>query len=368
MGLKQILEKTIADMGERCVVAPTLGTSYSDGDVLAWMPTGIPLLDYALGGGLAAGRVSELYSRIESEGKSTLAIHCAVACQRMGGLPVWIEAENALDKVRAARMGLDLSKMVIHGPESVEEGFDLLRTIAKNIRHDPELKNQWVLGIWDTIAASPVKAEKESGDPYAEGRSKKPRVIREALRDLTKEFFKSKMHMLFVNQTYVQPTAWGAMFVTEGGGGIRFHSTYRIELHRDDIIQDKEHHQATGIKVGFTVVKNKLALPFRKGFLALNGETGFDEVMSMAWNLFEWKVTDLLKVYPKGWYEPRGGRTHLPRVRWDGIRDAILKHPTILKAWRDWFAQLWPLPAGRAYDEKLGYVVKADEKKEGTVA
>jgi len=55
-------------------VPPSIASEYSVGDIPQWMTTGNAALDAILGGGLPCGRIMELFSEKESEGKTTLII------------------------------------------------------------------------------------------------------------------------------------------------------------------------------------------------------------------------------------------------------------------------------------------------------
>ena len=355
MPLGDALQRSVEKLGEKAASVPTLGTAYSTGDVTGWMPSGLTPLDCAIGGGLPMGRISELYSKEESEGKSSLALHFAASCQKAGGVVVWLESEAALDKVRAKRMGLQLDKVVIYGPPTCEDGFAYIKNIVGNIREEADLKDVPVFIVWDTIAAAPIRAVKEEDNAYADGMTKKPRVIREALQDLTLEFFNHKIHLLLVNHTYASLDRFGPKMITSGGRGIRNHSTTRIELYRTGMIQD-EKEQPIGIEVTFFIKKSKLCLPHRKAHLVLYGENGFDEVMSMAKNFIEWGMSDMLK-QAGGWYSAPGGKGGMLKCRWKDLREQVLGSPVTLQAWRAKFNSLWPLPKGREVDPKSGWVV-----------
>ena len=59
--------------------------------------TGSLGLDMALGiGGLPRGRIIEIYGP-EASGKTTVTLHVIAQCQKMGGTPAFIDAEQALD-------------------------------------------------------------------------------------------------------------------------------------------------------------------------------------------------------------------------------------------------------------------------------
>ena len=71
------------------------------------IPTGSISLDIALGvGGYPKGRIIEIFGP-ESSGKTTLALHAIAEAQKAGGLAAFIDAEHALDRFYAAKLGVN---------------------------------------------------------------------------------------------------------------------------------------------------------------------------------------------------------------------------------------------------------------------
>src|SRR6185369_17623498 len=84
-----------------------LGTARPD--VLARLPTGLPVLDQALGGGLPRGRITEL-AGARSTGRTGLACTIAAAATRAGETIAWIDPADALDPAGAAAAGIALAR------------------------------------------------------------------------------------------------------------------------------------------------------------------------------------------------------------------------------------------------------------------
>jgi recombination protein RecA len=319
------------------------------------------MLDYALGGGLPLGRISELFSENESEGKSTLIQHFMVQTQRGGGLVVLLDSEAATDKDRAARMGLDLSKTMIFGPSTVEDGFLFIDQLIRNIAEDKELQGAPTLIVWDTINAAPTRGEKAS-DPFADGMVVKPRIIAAALRNYVGEFYKYKVHMCLVNQSITnidRGNPYAPKTMTPGGKGIKFYSTVRVKCKKTGFIGESRNLEAgdqrLGISVKVEAVKNKLALPFRAAELYLYGETGYDDIMSMA-NLF-------LNAKAKDMLDQKGGRYYLPNGKcpfWKDVRAEVLSDPKVLSAWRAKVVELYPLPPNREMNPETGWITRKE--------
>jgi recombination protein RecA len=368
MSIQQILAKTVKELRELKefsfgVGEPTTANLFGVGDVPAWIPSGVSMLDRALGGGLPLGRISELFSENEGEGKTSIALQFAAQTQKAGGVVVWLEAENALDKPRAARLGLDLETAVIFSPPTVEDGFCFIDHIVKQISADADLRGCPILIVWDTIAASPTAAEK-AGTPFSGGMTEKPRIISSNLRRYVVEFFKYKLHLCLINQsiTNIGKNMYGPQFVTPGGKAIKFYSSLRLKCHRSGYIGIARKLESTDQKLGISVqvqaVKNKLALPFRPVDLHLYGETGYDDVMSMAELFMSAKIKECV--------DQKGAWITLPgdvKCQWANIRETALAHPHILEVWRAKVEEMFPIPPNRIKDPKTGWYIRAPDAK-----
>src|SRR3546814_15071447 len=103
---KKALEAALAQIekqfGKGAIMKMTPGMQVPDVEVIS---TGSLTLDTALGiGGLPRGRVVEIYGP-ESSGQTTLTLHAAAECQKVGGVAAVLDAEHALDIGYATRPG-----------------------------------------------------------------------------------------------------------------------------------------------------------------------------------------------------------------------------------------------------------------------
>jgi len=370
MSLKNLLSKTVTDLGKRKKFSfgagkPHTADQYGVGDVSGWIPSGIDLIDRSLGGGLPLGRISEIFSDDEANGKTTLLLQFAIQCQKQDGIVVLLDSEAALDRSRAGTMGLDLEKLITFGPETVEDGFEFIDALVQNIAEDKDLQNKPILIIWDTIAAAPTRTEKaaakKEGDAFAGGMVEKPRIIAKALRNYVQEFFKYKVHLALVNQSITNvgnKNPYGPKYVTPGGKAIKFYATLRIKVRRTGYIGDARSLEAgdqkMGIKVTVTAVKNKLALPFQDVETFLYGNTGYCNVMSNA----NWLLANKSPLL-----QQKGGRYYLTSKKctfWKGLREAVLADPEIQAKWTAEVAKAIPLPPNRAVDPKTGWVMRVE--------
>lgn len=317
------------------------------------------------------GRISELFSEQESEGKTTLILHAAAQCQKAGGVVVFLDSEAALDRPRASRIGLDLSQVITTGPASVEDGFEFIDALVKNISEDKELHGVPTLIIWDTIAAAPTRGEK-AGDPFAGGMTEKPRIISRALRNYVAEFFKYRVHLCLVNQSITNidnKNPYGPKYITPGGKAIKFFSTLRIKCKRTGYVGESRSlgvgDQRTGIKVTVDAVKNKLATPSQRTESVLIGATGYNETLSLAEFLLTNKVNECI--------EQKGAWIYLPGDRkcyWKNLEQLVESNPDILAKWQAEARKRISVPPNRKlnaqgwYERDVALPLEEDEETE----
>lgn len=216
--------------------------------------TGSLGLDLCTGGaGFPRGRVIEVYGP-ESSGKTTLTLHVVANAQKAGGTCAFIDAEHALDPQYARRLGVELDSLLISQPDHGEQALDICETLAKSGAID--------LIVIDSVAALVPKAEIEGemGDSFV---GLQARLMSQALRKLTAVTAKTNTTLIFINQIREKiGVMFGSPETTTGGRALKFYSSVRIDIRR--IGQIKNGDLPIGARTKATVVKNKVAPPFRK--------------------------------------------------------------------------------------------------------
>lgn len=218
--------------------------------------TGSIGLDAALGGkGLPRGRVVELYGP-ESSGKSTLAMSVVAQAQKEGGFCLYIDAEHAFDPEYGQKLGINISgdKFLLSQPSTGEEALDICEQFVKSNAVD--------VVVIDSVAALVPKVEMagEIGDTFV---GVQARMMSQALRRLTTVIGKTDAVVIFINQLREKI---GVMFgnpeTTPGGRALKFYSSIRMDVRRIGAIKNGE--EIIGNRTKCTVVKNKVAPPFRR--------------------------------------------------------------------------------------------------------
>lgn len=240
------------------------------------LSSGSLLIDKALGGGIAFGRIVELYG-VESSGKSTLSLQFAAECQRNGGKVAYVDVENALDTTYAKKLGVDTDAMIFTQPSSGEQALEIVDMLAQT--------GEVNLIIVDSVAALTPQAELdgEMGDVTI---GLQARLLSKACRKLVGSINEKNCAVIFINQIREKVStgfSMGPSETTTGGRALKFFASQRIELRKTTAIKNGD--QVIGNNVKVKIVKNKIAPPMRVVEVPMIFGEGFsakDEAIDLA--------------------------------------------------------------------------------------
>jgi len=252
------------EFGQR--IAYNLSESDAPTVVKRWIDTGSVQLNYAIrnaiGGGYPEGRIIEISGQ-PSSGKSHLAYHAAAVTQKMGGLVVYIDTENATPVAKLADMGIDVRRRFVYcDSHCTEEVFAIIESTILKAKQVLDKKVP-ILVIWDSVAATSPKAELD-GEYDQNSMGLQARVISKGMRKITGVIGQNNVTLLCLNQLRDNiGVLHGDPAVTPGGKAIPFHASVRIRLGSGAQVKDKAGN-IIGIHTTITIKKNKVAAPFRK--------------------------------------------------------------------------------------------------------
>ena len=230
---------------------------------LAAIPYGIGAqclsLDLAIGRpGLPAGRLTEIVG-LDGRSKSTHGYHILAEVQRMGGIGVLIETEQAFETTRLQSLGVDPASLIICQPHHLEESFDLMEKSILTIREEHGFAGP-VAVVFDSVAGTPSSAE-AGGEYDGSYMAVAARVISLSLRKLIRLVAHHKIVLVFLNQLKSTMARFGEEFVSYGGRSIKYHASLRIHVNmakKDVVLRNKI---PVGSWINARIIKNKLATP-----------------------------------------------------------------------------------------------------------
>lgn len=262
--MKDLITSINKEFGTR--VAYNLSEMDAPTIVKRWIDTGSIQLNYAIrnavDGGYPEGRIIEI-SGPPSSGKSHLAYHAAAVAQKMGGLVVYVDTENATPVQKLADMGIDVKKRFVYcDSHMTEEVFSIIESTITKAKQIIE-KNVPIVVIWDSVAATSPKAELD-GEYEDNTIGLQARVISKGMRKITGVIGQNNVTLLCINQIRDKiGVMYGDPTTTPGGKAIPFHASVRISLSSGNPVKDKDGN-IVGIHVICTIKKNKVAPPFKK--------------------------------------------------------------------------------------------------------
>lgn len=229
------------------------------------IPSGIPDLDEALGGGWPKGRVIELFGA-EASGKTWLLIKAYAANQKIGACCLHFDVEQSFSVDFAKLIGLKTDRSFILNQPDVhaEQLFTSIISICESKKAD-------IIGIDSTAALIP-RAEMEG-----ELTDERPGLLAKALSKIMKPLANAAaangVTVILINQVREKIGGFGGFgtgptIYTPGGRSLKHYCSVRLEVKkkyckktdRPDLFKGT---RPIGHVMTCKVVKNKTAPPFK---------------------------------------------------------------------------------------------------------
>lgn len=281
------------------------------------LKTGIAQLDKILGGGIPKGRIVEVYGP-ESSGKTTLILQIIAASQTEGGTAVFIDAENALDRRWAQKLGVNLDYIAINQPDYGEQAYNLIDRML-DMPKPPDII------VVDSLPAMMSKKIMDA-DADQDHVGTNARMHAKSLPKFFKRCEQKGTIIFLINQVREKisgftPSFMGPAETTPGGRMVRHAASVRIKVRKGEPI--KSGGKMAGMKIMVKTVKNKTAAPAQDCEFTIMYEDGID-------NTHDLFVTALEKEI----LERKGGWYYYGDYKWQGQDSvmAAIKEDPLLKA------------------------------------
>lgn len=321
--------KTLANRVNTVLKTDSLMVGDQSGDegVPYWIRTGIPQLDYAIGGvchpGIPGSRIIELHGA-ESTGKSTLALFITKkAMEQEKAIAYYQDAERVLTPEIIKGTGVDMKRVMRDQPETLEEVFDRQEAVLKEL----EGIDHPVVIVMDSIAACSTMSEIE-GDMESHTMGEHARLMSKGLRKIKAYITDNKVLSLWTNQTREKiGVTWGDSTATFAGKAMNFYASVRVRLAKIKTL--KKTDDPYGATIEATIIKNKVAPPLRKityDILFVQDNGGSYPRIDVEGAVLDWcKEHNLIKG-SAGRFEINGKSYYK-----EGARQLLLSDPKVMK-------------------------------------
>lgn len=243
--------------------------------------TGSITLDSILGGGMARGRIIEMYGP-EASGKTSIALTAIGNVQKAGGTAAFIDLEHALDPKYARKLGVDVDNLAVAQPGPAEVALDLMTELVESGVVD--------IVVLDSVGAMSPRKELE-GSAEDNSMAAVARLMSQYLRTIIAKASKTQTTVIFINQLREKVGfVLGSPEITMGGKALKFFASQRIDIRRREKIA--EGGDTIGHRVKLKIVKNKVAPPYGEGETVLTFGRGINRAAEIIETAPDWGVID----------------------------------------------------------------------------
>lgn len=245
--------------------------------------TGSMGLDLASGiGGWPIGCLIEVFGP-ESSGKTTMMLHAIAQFQQIEGEVIFVNPEQAFDKIYATALGINVDKLTISQPDTMEDMYNIVEELIKT--------GKVRLVVIDSHTAAVPKAvlEGEVGDVKI---ALQARINSVGLMKIKPLLEKNRCTVIGLSQLRTAIGDYGDPNKPTGGNAWKFYTDMRVKISKS-LDKEKELNKTTA-----EVIKNKCAPPFGKAIFNICWGTGIDRLQEVIDVAVELKLI----IQTGGWY------------------------------------------------------------------
>lgn len=245
---------------------------------IKYYPTPSHEFNTMLGGGMARGKIVELYGE-NSSGKTSMAIETIAHNQKLDPnfTAGWFETEGSIDPEQLEAFGVDMDRLVYWDQKDVgaEQGFDILRSLVSSGEFDMIICNS-VAGLCPT---KEVEDEMDKANIALTAR-----MLSKLFRVITGAADKHGTSLVFINQIRANVgVLFGNPETTTGGKALAFYASQRVGMRRVKLEKADPITEDEGLKVRCRTQKNRYAKgnPYKVcDYIAIYG-VGIDSVSEL---------------------------------------------------------------------------------------
>jgi recombination protein RecA len=260
--------------------------SVRDADGVEFFSSGCTLLDAALGGGWAVGKVSNILGESAS-GKSLLGIEAAANFMMSypNGKIVHIDTEAAFDPDYAETLGLNTEAIDLYEDfATVEQVASMFDSMLEE-REEEEKKDPCLI-IIDSIDALTTNAEVARSMEDGTFGVEKAKLLSQLFRRYVRRLNSCGITLMIMSQVRANLNAgpFGKQTITSGGKALKFYVSQQVELQHMKQIKKtvSGNERVVGVMAKATIVKNRMGPAHRKvEFPLMFGYGVHDEAASL---------------------------------------------------------------------------------------
>jgi len=220
--------------------------------------TGMPMLDFILGGGIIRRKVLILHGN-ESSGKSYIAYKTIASAQKNDMICGLIDVEYSYDPIWGEKIGIDNENLLIYQPDTAENALDVAISLCEN---------EVDVLVVDSLAALLPEAEHDASmQDWQMGLQ--ARLINKFLRKLPSN--SKNTAIILINQHRVDIGGRSfhgyTPYTLPGGQGQSFFSSIMVETKRGEFVYPKGQSRTkkgsvpNGFHIRAKTTKNKTHIP-----------------------------------------------------------------------------------------------------------
>ncbi len=225
-----------------------------DDEQTQFIRSGIYSIDWVMHNkGIPVGKLTEVYGDYSS-GKSWFCYNILGKAQKEGFVSLLLDTEGSFSSEWGKKCGIDMDKLILLKPFSIEEVFETLFGTLK------ELKDEKLVIVWDSLAMTP--SEKEMDDGFDKRDLTKAQAIGQGLRMILRYMEEKNATFIVINQLREKiGMIFGESEFTPGGRAMGYATSLRIRFWKKSKIKQDE--SVIGQKIRVECTKSKVYEPFR---------------------------------------------------------------------------------------------------------